>query len=363
MSTQITVSNVYSGTPPYDIWVCDECTSDNVCQYINTVTTLPYSFTLPSEYDSYYTYGVKVIDDNNCSYCFGGFGTFITEWTTTAPNQSITLPYDNGSNYINRYTGQIDWGDGSISANSYNNRTHLYVSADTYTVKINGTCIGWNFNVSGSTPNLLTSVVSWGILNLNNIAENMFSGCTNLNLSNTYGTLNLDNCYSLTNMFNSCSSLTSVNNINSWITSPITATTNMFSGCTSFNQTLGFNTVSVKNMNNMFTNCSSLNQPILFNTYSVTGMTGMFKNCISFNQNISNWSVRNLLNASEFMSGKTTSNYSFLSNIYNSWSNQITQTGVTIDFGTIQYNASSQTYKNILTGATKNWIITDGGQI
>jgi hypothetical protein len=63
------------------------------------------------------------------------------------------------------------------------------------------------------------------------------------------------------------------------------------------------------------------------------------------------------------MSGKTTTNYSFLTNIYNSWATQNVRTGVTINFGTIKYMSSGSASKNILTGATKNWIITDGGQI
>ena len=48
---------------------CGDCTSSSVYQYINTVSSLPYSFTLPSEYSYYVTYGVKVIDNNNCVYC------------------------------------------------------------------------------------------------------------------------------------------------------------------------------------------------------------------------------------------------------------------------------------------------------
>ena len=360
MDTLITVSSISGGSSPYDVWVCDDCTSSSVCQYINTVSSLPYSFTLPSEYNYYVTYGVKVIDNNNCVYCFGGFGSYISTWTTTAPNQPITLPYvTNGT-----YSGGITWGDGSFSANTYANRTHTYLSANTYTVTISGTCSGWNFNTStGSTPSLITSVVSWGILSLNNTSNDTFSGCTNLNLSNTYGTLDLGTSKDLTNMFKGCTNLTSVNNINDWYTSSVTATTSMFSGCTLLNQSLSFNTNSVKNMDNMFRDCTTLNQPILFSTHSVTGMTSMFQNCTSFNQNVGIWNVENLKNATSFMSGKTTTNYSFLTNIYNSWATQNVRTGVTINFGTIQYMSSGSASKNILTGATKNWIITDGGQI
>jgi hypothetical protein len=67
MATQITINSVTSGTSPYDIWVCDTCYG--TCQYIDTTTTIPYSFILPSVYETYISYVVKIIDDNGCVYC------------------------------------------------------------------------------------------------------------------------------------------------------------------------------------------------------------------------------------------------------------------------------------------------------
>ena len=67
MATTVTINSVTSGTSPYDVWVCDTCFG--TCQYINTFTTLPYSFTLPSVYETYPSYVVKIIDANGCVYC------------------------------------------------------------------------------------------------------------------------------------------------------------------------------------------------------------------------------------------------------------------------------------------------------
>jgi len=69
MSVQITINSISSGVEPYDIWVCDTCFG--TCQYIDTISasTLPYSFILPSMYESYISYVVKIIDDNGCVYC------------------------------------------------------------------------------------------------------------------------------------------------------------------------------------------------------------------------------------------------------------------------------------------------------
>lgn len=67
MATIVTINSVTSGTSPYDIWVCDTCYG--TCQYINTTSTIPYTFTLPAIYETYSSYVVKIIDDNGCVYC------------------------------------------------------------------------------------------------------------------------------------------------------------------------------------------------------------------------------------------------------------------------------------------------------
>lgn len=69
MATTVTINSITSGLTPYDIWVCDYC--DGTCQFITTITNgdLPYSFTLPSIYETYPNYVIKLIDDNGCTYC------------------------------------------------------------------------------------------------------------------------------------------------------------------------------------------------------------------------------------------------------------------------------------------------------
>jgi hypothetical protein len=67
MATTVTINSITSGTSPYNVWVCDTCFG--TCQYIDTFTTLPYSFTLPSVYETYPYYVVKIIDANGCVYC------------------------------------------------------------------------------------------------------------------------------------------------------------------------------------------------------------------------------------------------------------------------------------------------------
>ena len=309
-------------------------------------------------------------------------GAFTTKWTTTAPSESIELPYTG----TGTYSGTIYWGDGSTSVNSVANRFHIYATAGTYTVIITGDCIGWDTNsVSGST--YLTSVVNWGQLQLgtDNFGYN-FAYCPNLDLSSVQGTLNLTGVTVLDGLFYDCTSLTTINNINSWDTSAITGMFEMFSGCTSFNQSLSFDTSAVEFMNNMFLNttnfnsalnlntsavlnmgsmfegCTAFNQALSFDTSAVEAMNRMFKDAPAFNQNIGTWNVANVLDFYGFMAGKTDATFSTtnLNAIYNGWSTQAVQSSLEIDFGTAKYTAAATAGRLVLTG-TKLWTITDGG--
>ena len=306
---------------------------------------------------------------------------FTTEWTTTANSEQIYLPYGTGT-----YTGTIDWGDGNTDVNDGTVTTHTYATAGTYTVIIDGDCIGWYFGTYGGTT-YLTSVVNWGQLQLGpeNSGYNFYA-CPNLDLSSVQGTLNLTGVTNLAGLFYDCTSLTTINNINSWDTSAITTMNEMFSGCTLFNQALSFDTSAVESMNGMFQNttnfnsalnlntsavlnmaemfdgCTAFNQPLTFNTSAVTSMNRMFKDATAFNQNIGTWDVANVTNFSLFMTGKTPATFSTtnLNAIYNGWSTQAVQSSLTIDFGTAKYTAAATAGRLVLTG-TALWTITDGG--
>ena len=69
MPILVTINTITSGASPYDVWVCDDCTTAGTCQYIDTITTVPYSFTLPTIFETYNSYAVKIEDSNGCSYC------------------------------------------------------------------------------------------------------------------------------------------------------------------------------------------------------------------------------------------------------------------------------------------------------
>jgi hypothetical protein len=63
MPAKIIINNI-TGATPFDIYICDNPITN--CIYINTISTLPYEFNIPSIMENQDDYNLKVIDDNNC---------------------------------------------------------------------------------------------------------------------------------------------------------------------------------------------------------------------------------------------------------------------------------------------------------
>lgn len=63
MPTQITINNV-TGSTPYQVYLCDNPIT--TCIYITTITTLPYSFYVPSVIDGQTSYNLKIKDNKDC---------------------------------------------------------------------------------------------------------------------------------------------------------------------------------------------------------------------------------------------------------------------------------------------------------
>jgi len=53
-----------SGTPPYDIYVCDQTIS--YCYFVANISGSSYTFNVPSPLDLTTPIIIKVIDSNNC---------------------------------------------------------------------------------------------------------------------------------------------------------------------------------------------------------------------------------------------------------------------------------------------------------
>jgi len=78
-----------SGTPDFDVWICDDVTSGATCLYVTTITSAPYTFDLPSQYEGT-TFCVKIVDDTGCEVfrCF--YPTVPSPTPTSTPTPTPT---------------------------------------------------------------------------------------------------------------------------------------------------------------------------------------------------------------------------------------------------------------------------------
>jgi surface protein len=328
----------------------------------------------------------------------------------SSTSTQFSLPLVNGGNY----DFEVQWGDGNsdtITAWDDTKKTHTYTSAGTYTVKISGICRGWQFNNGGDRLKML-NITRWGCFESGNTIGT-FRGCANLNLTNIYDIPNLANTTTFSFFFANCTGLTTIDKINDWDVSTITNMSAMFFTCTSFNQSLNgwnvsnvttfssmfdfaqlfngnissWNTIGATDMSFMFFSAIAFNQNIgvwdvsnvtTFNSMltfavafnqniggwdmaSATNINSMLQSCTSFNQDISSWDVSGLTSAINFMTGKSTADFSHLDALYTAWGAQSVNSGVIIAFGAIQYTSAGATGRGQLV--SQGWTISDGGLI
>ena len=299
--------------------------------------------------------------------------TFISVWRTTTPSESISLPYL--SSPSGTYSGTINWGDGNTSVNTYDNRTHTYTTPGDYTVTISGVVDGWQFGrveYATSSPKII-SVIKWGPLKIRSgIGQGAFGGCVNLDLSSVTDIINLVGRTSTAAMFYNCTSLTTINNVNLWDMSNITSTQTMFLNATNFDDDISdWQMSQVGIAIGMFDGATSFNNggnPNI-NNWSVNNLqyaTNMFNDAISFQQPINYWDVSSLIQASNFMEGKSTANYpaSQLDDIFNTWSGLGVQPNLVINFGDINWTAAGGASGYVaLTDFPNFWNIESGGPI
>jgi surface protein len=270
-------------------------------------------------------------------------------WEKEVPSFEFTIKTDNlstGSSNDNQFKlplvsdgtidFDVDWGDGSTDNITVWNQvetTHTYSSIGTYNIKITGNIRGWAFLNTGDRLKIL-NVSKVSALNISIVRA--FEGCSNMTWTAT--------------------------------DAPIISTTSMlstFRNCSNFNGAIGnWDMSGVTSIQQMFQNTALFNQDIsLWNVSSVTNMSETFRFATAFNQPIGDWDVSSVTNFTNFMLGKTPTNYdaSYLDDIYNKWSLLSVQPNLNINFGTIKYTAAGQAGKDILLGAPNNWTITDGG--
>ena len=284
---------------------------------------------------------------------------FVSTWTTTGADQTVTLPLSSKSGVSYDFT--INWGDGTIETVSSAAASHEFASAAEYTITVTGTIKGFTFNNSGDKT-VITSITKWGTFDLFNTGS--FYGCSNLDITATDGpTVSIDD---LGETFRNAAKLTSIGGVSSWDTSGVTDFTQMFRSATEYNQDIGsLNVSSAEKVDRMFYGASKFNQDIgSWDTGNVISSSYMFYNAEAFNQDLSDWDIEELTYAKrmfQLANALSTTNYNLL---LDGWASQSVQPNVKFHAGDATYDEStggvngSDSRSNLVTSG---WTITDGG--
>jgi hypothetical protein len=63
MPKTITINDI-TGSEPFNVYLCDNPIT--VCVYVDTISTLPYTFQIPTILESQDDFNLKVEDNNGC---------------------------------------------------------------------------------------------------------------------------------------------------------------------------------------------------------------------------------------------------------------------------------------------------------
>ena len=275
----------------------------------------------------------------------GGGEPFIATFRTTTANESITLPYSS----TGTYSGTIDWGDGTVTENTYANRIHAYTVSGDYDVAILGEIFKFG---GGSAKTTLKEVKQWGNgFDFGTTQSNAFFQYSILEITATDAP-KFTGTTSLKGYFYNNNSLTCLSaDLSNWNTENITSFIQTFSSSASFNG-----------------NVSS------WNTSKAQTMYQMFYYATSFNKDLSGWDYSSLntdISLKNFMSGNTFSNYNseYYDNLLIKWASIPSEGGLQpniierIDMGSIKYTANGAAARQSILDNNKATQINDGGQI
>jgi surface protein len=296
------------------------------------------------------TDGWTIIDNGiiDCSH-------FISNWQTTAANETITIPTFPGETY--NYT--VDWGDGVTEINQTGDVTHSYTTAGTHTISISGDFPRIYFNNTGDAAKIV-SIEQWGTYPWTSM-ENAFYGCINLQSTTITSPPNFSGLTNISAMFRDAVLYNQY--VSNWNTNSITNMSNLFNNATAFNQDISTWDVSnVQNMAGVFSSAIAFNQDIsTWNVSNTTDMNNLFNNATAFNQDITNWNVGNVTDMADMFLNLTLP-VDYYDSLLINWNNLPTlHPNVTFNAGNSNYCAGHTARTNLEN--THNWTITDNDAV
>ena len=210
---------------------------------------------------------------------------FVSLWETKTANETITLPTP--TDY------RVDWGDGTVTTNT---NSHVYATANQYTIKINGDITDFSFNNTGDKDKILDVSKFGGCF----LIGGSFYGCLNL-LAVDSKIKAFDN--SLGNAFRGCSFFNS--DLLGVDVSNVTVLSSIFRDSPLFNGDISnWQTGDVTTLLSAFQNASTFNSDIsLWNVSKVENLGVCFSGAISFSGDLSLWNTENLMSCSNVFLG------------------------------------------------------------
>ena len=231
--------------------------------------------------------------------------SFITTWTTLSDNFKLQI----GISDKLAYDFTINWGDGTEEELTIQGGffTHIYETAGTYTVAIQGKFPAIRMkHANGDSQDALISIDQWGSIAWEDM-ENAFNVCRNME----YHAMDAPDLTSVTNMSYMFAVATSFNgDLNNWNVSGVKNMSGMFIGATSFNGDIsGWETGEVTDMSLMFEGATAFNRDLNgWNVEKVMNMLGMFIEAMSFNGDISGWVPKEVTDMSYMFAGANSFN-------------------------------------------------------
>ncbi|MCK0162229.1 BspA family leucine-rich repeat surface protein, partial [Allomuricauda sp. F6463D] len=216
--------------------------------------------------------------------------SFITTWEVPENNFILEI----GTNADFDYNFTIDWGDGTIEQLAdLQDPTHVYETAGTYTVAIQGDFSSIKMQDDASKI-AFKSIDQWGTIVWESFTH-AFLECVNMEYHAT-DMPDLSQVSELYGMFFEADSFNG--DISGWDVSNVTVISGMFYGANSFNGDISsWDVGNVTNMDYLFYSATSFNGDISsWDVSNVTNMSDMFNSATSFNGDISSWDVGNVTN-------------------------------------------------------------------
>jgi surface protein len=389
--------------------------TDNAGSASNTVI-LPYEVAGTYSGTIYWGDGTSSVNSYaNRTKIYSAIGTY----TITIVGTITGFRFNNGGDRL-KLLSITKWGDLRLgnSGNYFHGCANLNLSTVSDVLDLTGTtsfvslfqgCTAlstvnrineWNVSnvtsMSGtfqSCSNFNQNVGAWSVNNVTTF-QNMFSDATIFNNGGsvdigswnirTAGTVNMNSMFfgsafnqdisgwnvSNVSVMGGMFAFSSFNqNIGGWTIRTAGVTMNsMFQSNTVFNQDIsGWNVSGCTAMNSMFNGATAFNQPLsnwerVGSTLSnVTTMNAMFQSATAFNQNIGSWNIRNVLNMVNFMSGKTSANYSTtnMDALLNGWINNELKPSLATTFGTITRTSASDESRRLMAGTSTTKTVTN----